>query len=96
MCLIEKIKSPRFDRYDVIHNFSLEDFKRFLKVDLALSKLTVIAHISKMRNFLSQLQKPIATITKEDVRSLKQLKKSMHQPAITATSKLSEDSFGII
>jgi len=60
-------------------NVDLNDFKRFLKIDLALSRLTITAHVSKMNNFFSHVKKPIDSITKDDVRSYLEVIREKYQ-----------------
>jgi integrase len=47
----------------------LSQFKRFLKIDLGLSKSTVYAHAYKIKRFLLSINKPIEAITTEDIRN---------------------------
>ena len=53
-----------------INNFEdlLKRFNDFCLVDLQLSKRTVTSHLSKLRQFFNWLNKPISTLTVEDMR----------------------------
>jgi len=62
--------SNQFDQTNI-----LESFRRFLKIDMALSPLTVTNHVWKTKKFLSYVNKPVNMITKEDVRSFLEMVK---------------------
>jgi integrase len=65
-----------------IYNISniLEDFSRFLKVDLALSSVSVLNHKVKLKIMLDYIRKPIDKISKDDVRRFLEYAKEKYAP----------------
>jgi len=56
----------------------INDFKRFLTIDMALNRLTVANHTWKVKRFLEFVDKPVDSLVKEDVRKFLEVIKQQY------------------